>query len=103
MCSWTQRGHRYNGIYVLLKLVPTAHSKTSSAEDKDEDAYPSGKPNENSQEEETDTSAEVVQPIMTYSILDQSILNWPAIQVFTSKVIEMSQYLKFDIWSKIQV
>lgn len=77
-----------NGIILLNKrannvfqLVPTARSKTSSTEDKDEDAYPSGKPNENSLEEETDTSAEVVQPIMTYSILDQSILNWPTIQV----------------------
>ncbi|XP_061185531.1 polycystin-1-like protein 1 [Saccostrea echinata] len=72
-------------LFRRSKLVPTDNSKASSSEDKDEDAYPSGKPNENSQEEETDTSAEVVQPIMTYSILDQSILNWPAIQGWAQK------------------
>ncbi|XP_048754124.2 polycystic kidney disease protein 1-like 1 isoform X3 [Ostrea edulis] len=72
-------------LFRRSKLVPTDSSKTSLTEDKDEDAYPSGKPNATSQEEETDTSAEVVQPIMTYSILDQSILNWPAIQGWAQK------------------
>ena len=50
-------------------------------EEKDEE-FASGKPNEHVQEEE---EVESVQPIMTYSILDQSILNWPSIQDWAQK------------------
>lgn len=51
-------------------------------EEKEDEEFASGKPNEHVQEEE---EVESVQPIMTYSILDQSILNWPSIQDWAQK------------------
>ena len=44
--------------------------------------YPSGKPNE---QEVSEDSTEHVPPVMTYSLLDQSILNWPNIQHWAQK------------------
>ncbi|XP_052246841.1 polycystic kidney disease 1 like 1-like [Dreissena polymorpha] len=43
--------------------------------------YPSGKPNE----AESEASSEQVLPVMTYSLFDQSILNWPNIQTWAQK------------------
>ncbi|XP_021343133.1 uncharacterized protein LOC110443309 isoform X2 [Mizuhopecten yessoensis] len=45
--------------------------------------YPSGKPDGAPQDDDEDSEA--VQPVMTYSILDQSILNWPSIQDWAQK------------------
>lgn len=59
------------------------HASSSQIKDEvtDWDNYPSGKPNE----QESEESSEQVQPIMTYSLLDQSILNWPNIQSWAQK------------------
>ncbi|XP_052802584.1 uncharacterized protein LOC128232845 isoform X2 [Mya arenaria] len=46
-----------------------------------EPEFPSGKPNE----ADSVDSSEQIQPIMTYSLLDQSILNWPNIQTWAQK------------------
>ena len=54
------------------------------SEDVSDTQYPSGKPNEHSHTEDDDED-NPVQPIMTYSILDQSILNWPSIQDWAQK------------------
>ena len=43
--------------------------------------YPSGKPNE----QESEDTSEHVPPVMTYSLLDQSIMNWPNIQTWAQK------------------
>lgn len=59
-------------------------ASTSQAKDEVTDwkaDYPSGKPNE----QESDDPAEQIQPIMTISLLDQSILNWPNIQTWAQK------------------
>ncbi|XP_052094392.1 polycystic kidney disease protein 1-like 1 isoform X3 [Mytilus californianus] len=58
------------------------HNEPIPDEEKEDEQFASGKPNEHVQEEE---EVESVQPIMTYSILDQSILNWPSIQDWAQK------------------
>lgn len=65
-------------------LLQPKHASTSPSKDEVTDwepDYPSGKPNEL----ESEDSSEQVQPIMTYSLLDQSILNWPNIQSWAQK------------------
>ncbi|XP_053373889.1 polycystic kidney disease 1 like 1-like isoform X2 [Mercenaria mercenaria] len=68
----------------LFRRSKPKHASSSPTKDEVTDwepDYPSGKPNE----QESEDSSEQVQPIMTYSLLDQSILNWPNIQSWAQK------------------
>ncbi|KAL4222250.1 Polycystic kidney disease [Mactra antiquata] len=71
-------------IEFLFRRSKPKHASSCHTKDEATDwepDYPSGKPNE----QESEDSSEQVQPIMTYSLLDQSILNWPNIQTWAQK------------------
>ncbi|XP_033762676.1 polycystic kidney disease protein 1-like 1 [Pecten maximus] len=57
--------------------------------------YSSGKPDGVPQDDDEDSEA--VQPVMTYSILDQSILNWPSIQDWAQKQWMKRQHSSMSI------
>ncbi|XP_060086124.1 polycystin-1-like protein 1 [Ylistrum balloti] len=64
------------------KQKSTGEVDAELEEEKDKH-YSSGKPDGVTPDDDEDSEA--VQPVMTYSILDQSILNWPSIQDWAQK------------------
>ena len=75
--------NHYNYFIYSSNQLQTMETELLDLKEEDKSKeYRSGKPNEMLSEEDDD---DIVQPVMTYSILDQSILNWPSIQDWAQK------------------
>ncbi|KAH3720483.1 hypothetical protein DPMN_063382 [Dreissena polymorpha] len=78
----------YSSLYIYLQPKHASNVPAKDAVTDWEPDYPSGKPNE----AESEASSEQVLPVMTYSLFDQSILNWPNIQTWAQKQVMWTCY-----------